>query len=245
MTGLSIEEYLYMNNELSRPGKVLISSDNHITRSGLRRILESQSSMIVLGEISASNADEVKNYRDRSPDVLLLHLDSNGHEAFALISKAKRHLPGIVVLVMVDLGDDHRARKAMSLGATGIILKTQSPQVLVAFVESHCARETVRIERVKGWSGMRTPSSSDGKANSQSDHTMIEKLTDRERGIVALIATGMKNKEIAERLHISDITVRHHLSNIFTKLRVSDRQKLLILAHQHGLATLALNRNAS
>ncbi len=71
----------------------------------------------------------------------------------------------------------------------------------------------------------------------------IHTLTDREREIVGLIALGMKNKEVAHRLHISDITVRHHLTNIFSKLNVTDRQKLLILAHKHGIVTAALSRS--
>jgi DNA-binding NarL/FixJ family response regulator len=69
----------------------------------------------------------------------------------------------------------------------------------------------------------------------------LQSLTARERDIIGLIGFGMKNKDIANRLSISDITVRHHLTSIFCKLEVEDRQKLLILAHRYGLIDLALS----
>jgi DNA-binding NarL/FixJ family response regulator len=81
--------------------------------------------------------------------------------------------------------------------------------------------------------------------NHQPVHAKIERLTSRERDVTALIADGLKNKDVAKHLHISDITVRHHLTNIFMKLGVSDRQKLLLLAHQNGLARLAIRPEAS
>jgi DNA-binding NarL/FixJ family response regulator len=234
-----------MKKEIDRPITVLISSENHITRSGLRWILESQSSMIVLGELSTGNTDQLLTYRGQYPDILLLDLSQDTPDTFALISKAKKHLTGTAILVMVDLGDDRRARKAMDLGATGIVLRTQSPSVLIAFIESHSPRRPEHVESPAAGPFLKPKSWTYGKKKPQADHTMSESLTDRERSVVALIASGLKNKEIGEHLHISDITVRHHLTNIFTKLGVSGRQKLLILAHQHGLAKLALNREAS
>jgi DNA-binding NarL/FixJ family response regulator len=73
----------------------------------------------------------------------------------------------------------------------------------------------------------------------------IDSLTMREREIIRLVGLGLKNKDIANRLAISDITVRHHLSSIFGKLEVADRQKLLIVAHQYGLAELSLSVESS
>ena len=73
------------------------------------------------------------------------------------------------------------------------------------------------------------------------DMNRIESLTVREREIIRLIGLGLKNKDIAKRLSITDITVRHHLTSIFRKLEVSDCQKLLILAHRYGLAELKLH----
>ncbi len=77
------------------------------------------------------------------------------------------------------------------------------------------------------------------------DLNKINSLTAREREIIWLIGLGLKNKDIANRLSISDITVRHHLTSIFCKLEVEDRQKLLILAHRYGLADLSMSSESA
>lgn len=230
-----------MKKENSQPIRVLIVGDNHITRSGLRQILESQSNMLVLGEIKIENVNELDVFRGQHPDIVLIDLEPQGADALLWISKVKKHLIGTVCLVIVDLGDDRRARKALDLGAAGVVLKMQPPSVLIATIESLCGHQNDHIvSRNLAPNGRSTPSLN-SRENPKSYNAKIERLTEREREIIPLIATGLKNKDIAGHLHISDITVRHHLTNIFMKLGVSDRQKLLILAHQHGLARLALN----
>jgi DNA-binding NarL/FixJ family response regulator len=233
-----------MKNETGHPIRALIVGDSHITRSGVRRILESQSNMLVLGETKIANMKELDALRGQRPDIILVDLDSYGADALAWLSKIKKQLLGTVVLVIGDLVDDRRARKLLDLGAV-VVLKMQPPSVLIATIESLCDRggEHSQLRKVEP----------DGRSIFGSHTTEIQKiynakiqsLTERERDIIALIADGLKNKEIAEDLHISDITVRHHLTNIFMKLGVANRQKLLILAHQHGLARLALKPKAS
>lgn len=235
-----------MKKETSQPIRALIVSDNHIMRSGLRRILESQSNMLVLGEIKIGNMNELDVFRGQHhPDIVLVDLEPHGADALAWISKVKKHLIGTVVLVIGDLGDDRRARKALDLGAAGVVLKMQPPPVLIATIESLCGRLAEHIELRNVVPDVRSTHRLHSRENLQSYNAKIESLTERERGIITLIAGGLKNKDIAEHLHISDITVRHHLTSIFMKLGVSDRQKLLILAHQHGLARLALIPEAS
>lgn len=234
-----------MRKETSQPIRALIVGDNHITRSGLRQILESQSNILVLGETKIGNVNELDVFRGQHPDIVLIDLEPQGADALLWISKVKKHLIGTVCLVIVDLGDDRRARQALDLGAAGIVLKMQPPSVLIATIESLCGRLAEHIELRKVVPDVRSNPRLHSRENLQSCNAKIESLTERERGIITLIAGGLKNKEIAEDLHISDITVRHHLTRIFMKLGVSDRQKLLILAHQHGLARLALNPEAS
>lgn len=230
-----------MKKKTSQPIRALIVGDNHITRSGLRRILESQSNVLVLGEIKIGTTNELDRFRGQHPDIVLIDLESHGADALAWIRKVKQHLIGTVVLVIGDLGDDRRARKALDLGAAGVVLKMQPPSVLIATIESLCGRPAKHVELGKVEPDVRSTHSLHSSENHQPYNTKIESLTARERSIITLIAGGLKNKDVAEHLHISDITVRHHLTNIFIKLGVSDRQKLLILAHQHGLARLALN----
>lgn len=230
-----------MKKETSQPIRALIVGDNHITRSGLRQILESQSNMLVLGEMKIGNVNELDVFRGQHPDIVLIDLEPQGADALSWISKVKKHLISTFCLVIVDLGDVGRARKALDLGAAGVVLKMQPPSVLIATIESLCGRLAEHVELRTVVPDVRSTHRLHSRENLQSYNAKIESLTERERGIITLIAGGLKNKEIAEHLHISDITVRHHLTNIFMKLGVSDRQKLLILAHQHGLARLALN----
>ena len=230
-----------MKNATSQPIRALIVGDSHITRSGLRRILESQSNMIVLGELKIGNVNELDVFRGQHPDIALVDLDSHGADALAWIRKIKQHLIGTEVLVIGDLGDDGRTRKALDFGAAGIVLKMQPPSVLVATIESLCGRPAEDVELGKVEPHVRSIHRLHNRENSQSHNAKIESLTERERSIITLIAGGLKNKDIAEQLCISDITVRHHLTNIFMKLGVSDRQKLLIHAYQHGLVRLAGN----
>ena len=230
-----------MKNETSQPIRALIIGDSHIMRSGLRRILESKSNMLVLGEIKLGNVNELDVFRGQHLDIVLIDLELHGDDALACIRKVRQHLIGTAVLVIGDLGDDKRARKALDLGAAGLVLKMQPPSVLIATIESLCGRRAEHVELGKVEPDVRLVHRLHSSENSQSHNAKIESLTERERNIITLIAGGLKNKDIAEHLHISDITVRHHLTNIFIKLGVSDRQKLLILAHQHGLARLALN----
>jgi DNA-binding NarL/FixJ family response regulator len=230
-----------MKNETSQPIRALIVGDHHITRSGLRQILESQSNMLVLGEVKIGNVNKLDDFRGQHPDIVLIDLETHSADALSWISIVKKHLIGTVCLVIVDLGNDRQARKALELGAAGVVLKMQPPSVLIATIESLCGRLAEHIELQKVVHDVRSTHKLRSRKNLQSYNAKIESLTERERGIITLIADGLKNKEIAEHLHISDITVRHHLTNIFMKLGVSNRQKLLILAYQHGLARLALN----
>lgn len=234
-----------MKMETNQPIRALIVGESHITRSGLRQILESQSNILVIGEIKIGNSNEFDVFREQHPDIVLIALEPQGADGLTWISKAKKHLIDAVCLVIVDLGDDRRARKALDLGAAGIFLKMQPPSVLTATIENLVGRFAEDVELRAVASDVRSTHRLHSRENLQSYNAKIESLTERERGIITLIAGGLKNKEIAEHLHISDITVRHHLTNIFMKLGVSDRQKLLILAHQHGLARLALNLEAS
>ena len=233
-----------MTNETGRLIRALIVGDSHITRSGVRRILESQSNMLVLGETKIANLKELDTFRGQRPDIILVDLDSYGHDALAWLSKIKKQLLGTVVLVIGDLVDDRRARKLSDLGAI-VVLKMQPPSVLIATIESLCDGRGEHTELRKVEPDGRLTFGSRNAEGQKFYNTKIQILTQRERDIIAHIADGLKNKEIAEHLHISDITVRHHLTNIFMKLEVTNRQKLLILAHQHGLARPVLKPKAS
>jgi DNA-binding NarL/FixJ family response regulator len=180
---------------------------------------------------------------NRSPDVVLIELDSRGGDALKFIDSLTNRKKDLTVLVLSDLVDHDLARKAMVLGATGIVLKMQPPAVLIAAIldlrQSYNCEPLSKVMTVD----FKQPQARNSKECIVDTNVAkkIQSLTVREREIVRLVSMGLKNKDIANQLHISDITVRHHLTSIFCKLEISDRQKLIILAHRNGLAELAFS----
>jgi DNA-binding NarL/FixJ family response regulator len=236
-----------MSNQDIHLIRVLIVSDSHIMRSGLRRILESHAGIRVLGDVSVEMASAVEILRQH-PDLVLIDLDPRGADALGFIETTQKTSKVSAVLVLSDLADHELARKALALGAAGVVLKIQPPTVLIAAIQDLCppyslgsmpkslATEPKQSKRQKFLNTYTT---------NAEDTIKIQRLTTRELDVIRLIALGLKNKDIANRLSISDITVRHHLTSIFCKLEVSDRQKLLILAHRSGLADLTLRAESA
>jgi len=230
-------------SEESLMANIFIVGDSHITRSGLRRILETQTAVRVLGELSVKRAT-AEAILDHRPDVVLVDLDSHGADVLGLIGALVEVTGAAAILVLSDLTDHELARKALSRGASGIALKMQPPAVLIAAIRELCPVSR-KDSTTKSGPTKNLFSAKDKKVLQLSDDTKnlskIHNLTPREREIIWLIGQGLKNKDIARRLSISDITVRHHLTSIFCKLEVEDRQKLLILAHRYGLADLSVS----
>jgi DNA-binding NarL/FixJ family response regulator len=221
-----------MRNQNSAAIKAFIICESHIFRSGLRTILEGQG-VHVIGEesITRSSADTICR---QHPDVVLVDLDRRAPDALMLIGALCKSSEHPAVLIVADLADHDLAHKSLALGAGALVLKMQPPSVLVAAVRELCHSPTKTDETEVN----ETPTNRTLMKLSD-DHaaTMkVDSLTAREREIIRLVGWGLKNKDIATRLSITNITVRHHLTSIFRKLEVSDRQKLLILAYRFGLA---------
>jgi DNA-binding NarL/FixJ family response regulator len=127
-------------------------------------------------------------------------------------------------------------RIAIRRGAMGIVLKQQAADLLLKAIRKVHAGE-VWIDRSMMGSVL-DDVRSERQQGSNSEATKIASLTPREREVVALVSEGLKNKLIGERLYISETTVTHHLSSVFSKLEVSDRLELIIYAFRHGLAKM-------
>ena len=143
------------------------------------------------------------------------------------------------IILLCGFEDKERTREAFLSGVDGIVLKVQPSAVLIAAIESLGLAQaepvsfppTVPASTVTG-----APGSSHVSEPYQVKWPSA--LTERERAVIVLIGQGLSNKDIADRLCISGITVRHHLTSIFDKLGVTSRQKLLIRAHQYGLVEI-------
>lgn len=209
--------------------RVLIADDHTLFRDGLRALLASITDIEVVGEAS-SGTDALRLAMEQQPDVILMDIqmpDVNGIEATRQILRASPHI-GIIVLTMFQ--DDDTVFAVMRAGARGYVLKGADQAVLLRAVRAVANGESLFSPEIAARL-MRF------FANLQpaSQPEFFTELTDREREILAFIADGETNADIADKLVISMKTVRNHVSNIFSKLQVADRAQAAIRAREAGL----------
>jgi len=213
----------------------MIIDDHAVIRAGLRMLIEQDQTMSVVA-MAGNRADSLLMAEKEQPDIILFDLmlgDEDGLEflpALCDISPLSR----VLVLTGVQTAESHRI--AIRRGAMGIVLKQQAADLLLKAIRKVHAGE-VWIDRSMMGSvldDVRT----ERQQGTNTEAAKIASLTPREREVVALVSEGLKNKLIGERLYISETTVTHHLSSVFSKLEVSDRLELIIYAFRHGLAKM-------
>lgn len=216
--------------------RVLIVGISQMVQAGIRMVLQNHRDFLVVGEATTpSKAVEVAALE--RPDVILIDVDVLGGEMDKLVNSLHGAAADCLVLVLSDLKDEELTRKALCSGAAGVVLKIQPPAVLIALIESLYVKKSQVQQQWPRPVPLRIHAPKEDTQESEK----FTSLTTREREIARLIGIGMKNKDVADRLRISEITVRHHLTSIFSKLDVPDRQKLLIWAHQNGHIDMRLS----
>src|SRR5579884_301800 len=213
--------------------KILIADDHPIVRDGLRKLLSLEDDIEVVGE--ASDGREVLDrVQEVTPDVVLLDLRMPNLDGLSTLQAMQQINKAVKVIVLTASEDKNEFVQAMKLGCSGIVLKQTAPELIVKsirkvyggeiWLDSHTTAAVMRQFAVPGELGPGT-----GKSRERSP------LSQREREIVQLVAQGYKNKEMAEKMFISEQTVKNHLHNIFDKLGVSDRLELALYAIHKGL----------
>jgi two-component system, NarL family, nitrate/nitrite response regulator NarL len=214
--------------------RIVLVDDHNLFREALRLLLDSRSDFAVVGE--ARNTTEALPMVEREqPDIVLLDLDLNGESGLDLISEIESRSEKSRVLILTGVRDPAIHHQCVCRGARGLVQKEFAAEILIKAVERVHAGE-VWFDR-----GLMSDVLSDvlqQKNAKQADPNTakIATLTPREREVVSLICEGLRNKQIADRLFISNTTVRHHLTSIFSKLGISDRLELVIFAYRHGLS---------
>ena len=213
--------------------RVLLVDDEMLVRAGLRMIVESAPDLTVAGEVEdgAGVVDAVR--RDR-PDVVLMDIRMpglDGHAATAAV-RALPHPPAVVVLTTFD-SDDHVFR-ALEAGACGFLLKDTSPHDLIRAVRLAAGGDVmlspgVTRRLIQQYTGDRRT------ALRRAALTRLDGLTDREREVLVEIGLGHANAEIARHLHMSEATVKSHVTHLFEKLGATNRVQVAIAAHRAGL----------
>jgi DNA-binding NarL/FixJ family response regulator len=213
--------------------RVLLADDQTLVRSGFRELLERTDGIEVIGEVADGRA-AVERTRTDQPDVVLMDIRMpvmDGLEATRRIA-ADPNLAHVRVIMLTTFDLDEYVFEALHAGASGFLLKDVDPDEL---------RNAIRV--VAGGDALLSPSITRQLISefvSQPGHDRrtpaeLEELTEREREVLGLIATGLSNREIAERLIISPATAKSHVSRILLKLDARDRAQLVVIAYQSGL----------
>ncbi len=213
--------------------RIVIADDHPIFRDGLRKLLSLEEDFEVVGE--AKDGNEVLDVvRQTEPDVLLLDLRMPSLDGLAVLQSLKAMTSQCKVIILTASEDKNEFVQAMKLGCSGIVLKQTATELLYKsirkvfqgeiWLDSHTTAAVMRQ-----FASPTRLAPSDRKARGERSP-----LSQREREIVALVAQGFKNKEIAEKIFISEQTVKNHLHNIFDKLGVSDRLELALYAIHKG-----------
>jgi DNA-binding NarL/FixJ family response regulator len=216
-----------------RPISVLVVDDHSLVRAGFRSILSDEDDIEVVGE-AKDGAEGVAAAVRLTPDVVLMDIrmpGTDGLEATRLITAHPR-LQGTKVIVLTTFDLDEYVFGALKAGASAFLLKGVEPPVLIDAVRT-----------VAGGEALLEPSATrrlieayvGGQQAAPAGFPLPSSLTAREVEILRLIAAGLTNTEIAERLFISPLTCKSHVSRILTKLDARDRTQLVVLAYESGL----------
>lgn len=212
--------------------RVLLVEDHAVVRAGLRLLIESRQDLVVIGE-AANHADALAAAAREQPDIILLDLDLGAENGLDLLPQLLAVAGGARVLILTGVHDVEGHRRALRLGAMGLVLKEQAPELLLKAIEKVHAGEIwldrATLASVLNELALGQSRPADATAN------RIATLTKREREVCALVGEGLKNKQIGERLSVSETTVRHHLTSIFGKLGVENRLEMVIFVHRHGI----------
>jgi DNA-binding NarL/FixJ family response regulator len=215
--------------------RVVVADDQALVRLGLRVLLETEDDLTLVGEAADGRA-AVELVRRTRPDVVLLDVRMPGMDGLqalrAIVAAPELAATRVIVLTTFEL--DEYVFEALRDGASGFLIKDTEPAELLHAVRVVAAGGSLLspgvTRRVIGEFVAR-------RARRPAPHPGLRALTEREREVVALVAEGLSNEQIAERLVVSPATARTHVSRAMVKLQAHDRAQLVVVAFQSGLTT--------
>ena len=219
--------------------RVLIVDDHAMVRQGLRTFLELQDSSSLPIEVAgeaANGVQAVELAHHIQPDIVLLDLVMPEMDGIQATARIMERSPSTRVIILTSFGEEEKVLPAIRAGAQGYLLKDIPPNELVEAVrEAYLGKVQLHPEVVK-----KLMSAVAAKEEPPARHVSApsdDGLTEREQDVLNLIADGMNNREIAERLVISEKTVKTHVSNILSKLHLDDRTQAAVYALRRGTST--------
>jgi DNA-binding NarL/FixJ family response regulator len=228
--------------------RVLLADDQVLVRAGFRLLLESAGDIAVIAE-AANGGEAVALTREHGPDVVLMDINMpevDGVTATHLIASNPR-LAATKVVVLTTFDDEETVFAALRAGASGFLVKDVEPEELLqavrvvargdALLSPSVTRAVIAAFTANGGSpGPRVPRAPGPAApGGRAAPPGLASLTEREKEVVGLVASGLSNDEIARELVVSPLTAKTHVSRAMTKLNARDRAQLVVLAYEHGL----------
>jgi DNA-binding NarL/FixJ family response regulator len=207
---------------------ILIVDDHTLFRTGVRKMLEAEADMRVVGE-AASGREALEQTRRLMPDVILMDVKMPGMDGIEATRRLCREMPHVGIIFCTMFEDDEFVFEGLQAGGRGYILKDADPDTMLRAIRAVAHGESLLGSTI-AQKVMRQFSALPDKQTA-----LVDDLTPRELEVLTLIAEGLPNKEIAQELTISEKTVKNHINNIFSKLHVYDRSQAMLYAIRQGL----------
>jgi NarL family two-component system response regulator YdfI len=230
------------NESAGNPIRILIADDHRIVRDGLRLILESQAEFALAGE-AADGVEAVSMAAELQPDVILMDLRMPRMDGIAAIEAIRRQDPQAGIVILTTYNEDDLMLRGLRAGARGFLLKDTDRETLFRVIRSAARGESLLqpevmervLARTKDGPGPRVePELPNHAASIEGAGSGSGGLSEREREVLAAVAKGLRSKEIARNLGITERTVKAHLASIYGKLGVDSRAAAIAIAAQNG-----------
>jgi DNA-binding NarL/FixJ family response regulator len=224
------------------PIRVLIADDQRVVRDGLRMLVGLIDDVEVVGT-ACDGAEAIRLAEEHRPDVVLMDLRMPGTDGIAATADLRQRLPSTQVLVLTTYADEDAIVPALQAGARGYLTKDASAEQIEAAIRAVHTGQThldpAVQERLVTAVLSHAPAAPAGPTGPGSEPRPPGGLTARETEVLTLLAAGLSNVEIGQRLYLSHATVKTHINRIFAKTGARDRAQAVRYAYQHGLATPA------
>lgn len=210
--------------------KVMIADDHSMIREGLKQLLELEGEFRVIGE-ACDGVECLEKLNIISPDILLLDINMPNMNGLEVLRALKEKQIDIKVLVLTVHNEVEYLLKAVDIGVNGYLLKdSESAELKQAIISIVNGEDYIQPSLI--------PTLNAKMIDRNKDSAKIDNLTRREMDVLKLLAVGMYNKEVAEKLGISERTVKNHVSNIFKKINVTDRTQAAVFAIRNNLVVI-------
>jgi two-component system, NarL family, response regulator LiaR len=210
---------------------ILLAEDDTLLRRSLAELLQLEPDFRLAGQVS-SGAQAVTEAERTKPNVVLMDIQMPQMDGIEATRRIKASRPETEVVILTKFGDDDKVFAAIKAGAIGYLLKDAGLEEIRASIRAAHQREgslsPSLVARVLKEFGRLTHAAEENRA-------LFAELTRREVEVLELLGMGLRNRSIAERLFLSEKTVRNHVSSIFQKLQINDRTEAALLAQKHGL----------